>query len=145
MRRTVVTMLAAGLLVGSLGAPATAKTVTKSWSGLVPTPLPLLAENGGCVGEGSTEDVHKDTYTFKTPKHRKTGTLAVKISGFSGDLDLHVYKGTSVIGSSTSDNLSQDYEAVTVGRLKGGTTINIVTCNWSGSPEYKGSLSYKHR
>lgn len=145
MRKAMVSMVAAGLMVGALAGPAAAKTVTKTWSGTVPTPLPLLAEDGGCVGEGSTEDAHKDTYTFKTPKHRKTGTLSVRIDGFSGDLDLHVYKGTSIIGSSTSDNLSQDYEAVKIGGIRAKTTLQIVTCNWSGTPQYNGKLTYKHR
>ena len=145
MRKLLTGILVAGLIGGIGAAPAAAKTVKKSWTATAPTPLPLLAENGGCLGEGSTEDVHKDTYTFKTPRHRKTGTLSVRIDGFAGDWDLFVFKGQSRLGESTSDNLSQDYEAVSGIRLKGGTTVKIVACNWSGSPTANGSLVYKHR
>ena len=146
MRKAIVSMLAAGLVVGALSGPVAAgtKTVKKTWTATVPTPLPLLAEDGGCYEQGQ-EDVHKDTYTFKAPKHRRTGTLTARIDGFNGDLDMYIVKGTTVIGSSTSDNLSQDYEQATVGRIKGGTTLKIVTCNWSGSPQANGSLLYKYR
>ena len=147
MRKTVVTVLAAGLLVGSLGATANAgkKTVTKNFTLLAPVAAPILTDvdPNGCLN--TEEDVSKDTYAFKAPKHKKSGTLSVRIDGFEGDWDLFVLKGDTVLAESTSDNLSQDFEAVTVGRIKGGTKLNIVGCNWSGSPQAEGSLAYKYK
>ena len=150
MRKTIVTALAIGLVSGAMSMPATAgtKTVKKTWTATAPASNPTTTDIDplGCAGEASTEDVNKDTYTFKTPKHRRKGSLTVRIDGFVGDWDLYVFKGTSVLGSSTSDNLSQDYEQTTVSGIKGRTTLKIVACNWSSpTPQANGSLAYKYR
>ena len=145
MRKAMISMMAAGLVLGLFSGPASAKTVRKSFSLTAPAPAPVLTDvdPDGCLN--TQEDVNRDTFTFKAPKHRKTGKLSVRIDGFTGDWDLFVLKGSSVIAESTSDNLSQDYEAVTLSGIKGGTKLDIVGCNWSGSPQANGSLVYKHR
>lgn len=145
MRKAIISMMAAGLVLGAFAGPASAKTVRKSFQLLAPTPAPILTDvdPDGCLN--TTEDVNKDTYNFKAPKHRRSGTLSVRIDGFEGDWDLFVLKKGNVIAESTTDNLSQDYESVRVGGIKGGTKLQIVGCNWSGSPQANGKLTYKHR
>ncbi len=150
MRKSLVSILIFGLVAGMLAAPAFAgrKTIKKEYDFTAPASNPTTTDIDphGCAGEASVEDVNKDTYQFKTPKHRRKGTLSVRIDGFVADWDLYVFsKSGAVLGSSTTDNLSQDYEATSV-KLKGGTTVNIVACNWSSpSPQANGTIIYKYR
>ena len=151
MRKSLVSILIFGLVAGMLAAPAFAgrKTIKKSYTFTAPVSNPTTTDVDpwGCAGEASVEDASKDTYTFKAPRHRRKGRLSVRISGFIADWDLYVFNKaeTTVLGSSTTDNLSQDYEAVTVS-IKGGTTVKIVACNWSSpSPQANGSILYKYR
>ena len=147
MRKILVLSLVVGM-VAFVGAPASAKTVKKSWTAVAPVanPAPGSTIPNGCAGDTSIEDVNKDTYEFTTPAHRGFGTLTVRIDGFLLDWDLHVFaKDGSVLGSSTSPNEGQDFEAVQL-RLKGKTQLRIVACNWSSpSPTANGSLVYKYR
>lgn len=149
MRKIVVAMLAAGLLVGSLAAPATAgrKTFKKPYNfgPLSPNPVLTDVDPNGCGGDASQEGVHKQTYKYTTPRHRRTGTLSFTLDEFTGDWDLYVYKGSSVIASSTTDNTAQAFEKVLGIRLRKRTTVSIVACNWSGGPTAKGHLVYKYR
>ena len=148
MRKVFMVALALGLVAGIGAAPASAgkKALKYTFTAPASNPTTTDVDPMGCVGEASVEDVNKDTYAFKAPRHRGKGTLSFRIDGFVADWDLYVFKGTSVIGSSTSDNLSQDYEAVTVGGIRGGTKLKIVACNWSSpTPQANGTGTYKYR
>ena len=150
MRKTLTAILVAGL-VGGVGigpAGAGTKTVKKSYTFTAPVPNPVTSSLDplGCNGQTRAEDVNSDTFVFKTPRHGGRGTLAVRIDGFIADWDLHVFKGKTLVGSSTSDNTAQDYEAVTISGIKGGTKLSVVACNWSSpSPQADGTIVYKYR
>ena len=144
MRKTITAILAFGLVGGLVAAPAAAGTKRKTYDyALAANPILTDVDPMGCAGDESVEGVHKKTVAFKAPRHRRTGTLSFRLGEFEGDYDLYVLKGAAVLASSTTDNLSQDYEAVSL-RLRGGTKVSIVVCNWAGGPTAKGSLLYKY-
>ena len=148
--RKLFAVVLSGLVLAAFVGPAAAgtKTLKKEVTFTAPVPAPIYSDVDpmGCVYPGSVEDVNKDTYTFKTPKHKGKGTLNFRIDGFEDDWDLFVFsKSGDLITSSTSDNEGQDYEAVTA-RLAKSTTVNIVACNWqSPSPQAAGHLVYKYK
>ena len=150
MRKVLAALVLSGMIAGVSG-PAQAgrtKTIKKEVTFTAPVPAPVYSDvdPAGCLWQGAVEDVSKDTYQFKTPKHRGKGTLNFKIDGFDGDWDLYVFdeKG-GLLASSTTNNEGQSYEAVTV-RLAKLTTVDIVTCNWqSTSQTADGHLLYKYK
>lgn len=149
MRKALAALVLSGLIVGGSGAAQAGgtKTIKKEVTFTAPVPAPIYSDvdPAGCLWSGSVEDVSKDTYTFKTPKHRGKGTLNFKIDGFEGDWDLYVFKGDALLAESTSDNEGQAYEAVSV-KLAKSTTVDIVACNWeSTTPTANGHLQYKYK
>ncbi len=147
MRKLLAAVVLGGL-VAAVPGPAAAKTLKKEVTFTAPVPAPIYSDVDpmGCVYPGSVEDVNKDTYTFKTPKHRGKGTLNFRIDGFAGDWDLFVFNAKGdMLTSSTSDNSMGAYEQISL-KLKQKTTVDIVACNWqSDTPTANGHLSYKYR
>jgi hypothetical protein len=152
MRKGLAAVFVVGLLASFAALPATAarkkSMVKKSWTATAPTPNPVAGEvdSRGCAGGTGQEDVNKDTYTFKTPKHRRRGTLTVRID-FQGSWDLHILDSKNKeLAKSDYDNTTYvGYEQVSGLRLRPRQTVQIVSCNWAGSPQASGKLTYAYR
>ncbi len=147
MRKVVISILAAGLVVGALGGPAAAgkkKTISKEFSAGPHAPLPNATEDIGHSCIAGQEGVHKTTISFKTPGK---GTLTVGIHDFDGDWDLYVLdsKG-AMLGVSEASQLqgAAPEENVTV-RLAAKKTYDIVACNFAGGPTASGHYKYVYK
>src|SRR5688572_3611123 len=152
MRKVIASVLLVGL-VGALPATAVAakkkkpKTVTISETfsagPLAPMPIPGDVADTGC--RGGEEGVHKLTIPFTTPGK---GVLSTDISGFQGDWDLYVTdsSGSVMAASETSQIVDQTAttEQITI-PLGAKQEINILACNWAGSPLAEGQYTFKYK
>ena len=148
MRKVVVSVLAAGLVIGALAGPAAAgkkKTISKTFSAGPHAPLPNAeAEDIGHSCLAGQEGVHKTTVSFKTPGK---GKLSVGLHDFEGDWDLYVLdsKG-AMIGVSEASQLqgAGPEENLTVS-LAARKTYKIVACNFAGGPTASGHYRYTYK
>ena len=151
MRRVLISVLLLGLIAGALSAaPAVAKkkkkktiTISKEFTAGPHAPIPVMSEvepNGCRNGENT---VHKTTVPFTTPGK---GILTVKISDFEGDWDLFLMEGTNVVAASDASQLqgAAQSEQITI-NLGAKKAVEIVACNWAGSPIAAGSYTYKYQ
>jgi len=141
--RKLALVLAAGMVLGALSAPAVAggkKPVHGSFQATA-LPFPKLTTWGDPIGLtarsclAGVEGVHKVSHAFAAPY---TGTLKATMEGFTGDWDLFITDadGKELIGS-YNDQILGD---MTVGEevtypLKAKQQVNIVACNWLGAPQ----------
>ncbi len=103
-------------------------------------PFPKLAAVGDPVGitkPGCTagqEGVNWVGHAFTSPGK---GTLRFYAEGFTGDHDLYVFQGDTVIAAGDQaqvpDGASPE-EEINV-PLKKGQKVTLVACNWFGQPE----------
>ena len=150
MRKVVASILLVGL-VAALPGPAVAKkkkktvTITESFSAgpFAPKPFPGDVSDAGC--RDGEEGVQKLTVPFTTPGK---GILSTDISGFQGDWDLYVTDsaGSVLAASETSQIVDQTppTEQITI-PLRAKQDINIVACNWAGSPLAEGQYTFKYK
>lgn len=150
MRKVLAGLAIAGLAIAAVPGSASAagtRTIKKEVTFTAPLPQPVYTDvdPDGCLWENSQEDVSKDTYTFKTPKHRGQGTLNFRLDGFEGDWDLYALnKNGDILAESTADE-TVPYETVII-KLPGATSVDIVACNWqSTTPSADGHLVYKYK
>ena len=142
MRRTVVLLVVAGLLVGAGLTPATAgkkkkRKVTEEYSFSAPVPNPNMS---GCNQMG-VEDLQYQTAAFSTPGK---GVLDLVLENFQVDWDLFVLDSSgNVIGSSKSDNMAAAIERVVL-PVAGKEDLTILACNWAGGPTATATLTYTY-
>lgn len=148
MRKTLVSILALGLIAAALSAaPALAKkkktvTIHKEFSAGPHAPMPsgLAGETEGCLE--STEGVNKTTVDFKTPGK---GIITVTIDTFEGDWDLYLLQDGALLASSSSSQLegaaAEEKIMMNLGAKK---AVSIVACNWAGGPTAEGMYMYKY-
>ncbi len=140
--RKLALLVVAGLVVGSIAAPAAAggkKPVHGSFQATA-LPFPKLAAWGdplgmtdrGCLA--GFEGVHKVSHPFKAPY---TGTLNATMAGFTGDWDLFITDadGKEIVGSLNDQTAGAPAEEAVTYPLKAKQQVNITACNWLGTPE----------
>ncbi len=139
MRKLLATLIAVGLVIGMVSAPATAakkkkkKTVTEEW-----TAAGIPAADA-CYAE-AVEGVHKTTHVFTTPGK---GVLDVQMTGFQADWDLYLLDDAgNQLGSSTGF-VEATTERIIYAAPK-GAELSIVACNYLGGPAAELSLSFTY-
>lgn len=142
MRRIIAVVLAGAAVAAFAAGPAAAgkaKHVHGSF-GATLAPFPKLAAVGDPVGltkPGCTagqEGIHWVAQEFKSPGK---GTLRFYAEGFSGDHDIYVFQGDSVIGRGDQPQVpdgAPPEEEISL-RLKKGQKVTLVACNWLGQPD----------
>lgn len=96
----------------------------------------VVGANPGCsAGE---QDVHWASHEFTAPGK---GTLRFYAEGFTGDWDLYVFDGETVIDRSESGQVTGDAppEEEILLPLKRKQTVTLVVCNWLGDPNVSAS------
>ena len=138
-------VLAGALAAAALATPADAaprKPITKTYEATAPTPDPTNyldlagASNYSVCNQVVPQSWH--VHTFTAPA---VGKLNIKVYGFTGDWDVLLTntQGTELtFGGSeslnTPDAPTAGDESVTYKIKKAKTKINIISCNWAGSP-----------
>lgn len=145
-RRPLLAIAVVGVVAAAAATPAQAKPkeIKKSYP-MTLAPLPLPAQGSTtCLPADGAEGVTKHTEVLKAPA---AGVLKVEVTGFYGDWDITVFndKGQSLgIGGGTSTpntNPAVGTDKLTL-KVKKAGTLNIVTCNFGGSPQASGSYSF---
>lgn len=149
MRKTLVSILALGLIAAALSAaPALAKkkktvTIHKEFSAGPHAPMPsgLDGSTEGCLE--STEGVNKTTVDFTTPG---TGIITVTLEAFEGDWDLYLLQDGNLLASSHGSQLdgAAGPEEKIMMNLGAKKAVSIVACNWAGGPTASGMYMYKY-
>jgi hypothetical protein len=152
MRKTLAMVITAGLVLGALAGPGVAGPKKKKAKpkkiedtvSLTAAPFPNYSSHTGTTSPGCTageEGVHKVTTALHVPGK---GKLTADLSGFQGDWDLYVFNAAGqVLGRSENEQVpagAPAEESVSV-TLKKMTDLEIVGCNWAGTPE--AELHYK--
>jgi hypothetical protein len=134
MNRTAA-LVVASLAVAAVAAPPAMaapkkKPITKTYAVTAPLPDP---SNYGMQGYSvCAQNVPSsfDKQTFQVPA---AGTLAVELSGYTGDWDLLLEDSDdSELTAGGSSGIS-DVETAEV-RFKKPQKVSIVACNWAGGP-----------
>lgn len=153
--RKLIALLAAAALVASFSTTALAakpKKIHDTFGGTL-APFPKLAVVGDEVGmtkPGCTageQDVNWVAQEFTAPGK---GTLKVYMEGFTGDHDLYIFDGETVLLQSeggqvpvATTDIAPAEEEVLLSMTK-GQTVTMVACNWLGEPEvlahYEGTF-----
>ena len=144
MRITPLVLVGA-LAVAATAAPATAarrKPIVKQYEATAPTPDPTNYVGVAGVPAYSVcnqqvpSSWHTHVFTAPAP-----GKINIKVSGFTGDWDLLLTnpQGTELTyggsdGLNKPDTPTAGDESVTYKIKKAKTKINIISCNWAGSP-----------
>ncbi len=158
MRRTLIGLIAAGLVVGSLSGPAIAKGgkgkhVHGSFTATA-YPFPKLATWGdpaGLTKPGCTsgeEGVNWVAEPFTSPGK---GTLTLTASGFTGDWDIYIFGADNPdLALAKGENAQVDVnnpaggappeEEISFVTTKGQELL-LVACNWA-SPQTSLEVSY---
>ena len=133
MKRIPVLALAAVAALSTTGSVAEAKhkkPIEKSYSVTAPTPDPTNWAGGSysVCAQVVPQSFHVEEFAGPEP-----GTIKVTLTGFQGDWDLLMTddKGREVAAGGSSD--LGGTETMTYKMKKAGT-INIIACNWAGSP-----------
>ncbi|MFN2388860.1 MAG: hypothetical protein ABR575_04560 [Actinomycetota bacterium] len=152
MRRTIVCLVSALLVAGLVAAPATAKKKKKAVhvqdsieARLLP--FPKLASWGDLVGitkpgcSAGQEGTHWVGEEFTAPGK---GTLRFHTENFTGDWDLYMFMGDTLIARSDEPqvNLTAPAEPAPPEEeiklpMKTGQKVLLVVCNWMGHPDVK--------
>jgi hypothetical protein len=147
--RTVAPLVAAVVLAA--GTPAfAAKAKPKPQTGSVAVTLaPQPASLEACASPGQVEDVNKKTIPIKVTG---AGKLEVVLTGFFGDWDMVLLAssgaslaegaGTNVDGSNSTPVAPLD-EKLTY-KSKKAQTMNLVVCNFVGSPNATVKYTYTY-
>lgn len=138
MRKLAAVVIAMGLVVGLVVAPASAgkkkKKVTEEWTA---TNVPGA---DACPAE-AVEGVHKTTHVFTTPGK---GILDVSMTGFQADWDLYLLDAEgNQLGASTGF-VEATTERIIYAAPK-GADLSIVACNYIGTPIANLSLVYTYK
>jgi hypothetical protein len=134
MNRTAA-LLVASLAVAAVAAPPAMaapkkKSITKTYPVTAPVPDPSNYAGQGYSVCAQNVPNSFDKQTFQVPA---AGTLAVELSGFTGDWDLLLEDSDdSELAAGGSSGIS-DVETAEV-RFKKAQKVSIVACNWAGGP-----------
>jgi hypothetical protein len=140
----IAAIVAAGSLSPAHAAPKK-KPIKKTYS-LTLAPLPDATEVSGCDSKGRTEDVNMDTQTLKVTG---PGTLALTVSGFSGDWDASILNSSGAnvsqaAGTSTPNTSTAPGEDTLKYKSKKAQTLTIQVCNFAGSPAATVTYTYTY-
>jgi hypothetical protein len=149
--RTAASFAVAAVALASAVAPASAavrrpKPITGSYS-LTLAPDPDATEAVGCEGKARQQGVNVDTRAIKVAG---PGTLVVKVTGFSGDWDTAVASGSGSRvaeggGTSTGDGAPATAAVETLKyKNKKAQTLNLIVCNFLGSPNATVSYTFTY-
>ncbi len=144
MRKAFTLLLAAALVAGIVSAPATAKKkkpvkVHESF-GATLLPFPKLTAWGDPLGltrPGCTageQDIHWTAVEFTSPGK---GTLRLYAEGFTGDWDVYVFDGDTVLAEGAAAQVGQEMappEEEALVPLTKGQKVTLAACNWLGEP-----------
>jgi hypothetical protein len=152
MRKSLATLIAVGLVLASLAAPALAgkKKISDSFSAQL-FPFPKLAAWGdpagltqpGCLS--GQKDVHYMTVDFTAPA---AGTLTASMAGFTGDWDLYLTDADGIpLIRSENDQIqgSAAPEEDVYMDLKPKQTVGISPCNWLGAPDAEVTYTFVYK
>jgi hypothetical protein len=134
MNRTAA-LVVASLAVAAVAAPPALaapkkKPITKTYAVTAPAPDPSNYAMQGYSVCAQNVPSSFDKQTFQVPA---AGTLAVELSGYTGDWDLLLEDSDdSELAAGGSSGVS-DVESVDV-RFKKAQKVSIVACNWAGAP-----------
>lgn len=143
-RTALATSLAAVVAVGSLApalaAPPKPKPVSKEYvaTAFPPDPSHIAVTSGIC---NTTNPASQHNEPFTVPF---AGTLVIDMSGFQGDWDLALYKGSTLLAESaqaTEEDLQRP-EKITIKLKKVGDKLSIRACNFAGGPT--ANVKYVH-
>lgn len=139
MRKTLLGLVAASLVMSAV--PALAKAPTSGSFSAQLLPFPKLAAWGDQVGLtqpgclAGEQDVHWHAEPFIAPKN---GTISAITEGFTGDYDLYLLDeaGTALVKSEAEQIQAQApaEESVTM-PVKAKQSVQIAVCNWLGAPD----------
>jgi hypothetical protein len=142
---------ATALVLAVAAVPAHAATkpkpVTKTYAmQLMPVPDP---PQGTSCTDTKLEGLSMHTESLKV---KAAGTLAVQVSGFSGDWDVTVVDGSDntvmEVGSGTSTGggaPSQHGVDTASVKVKRATQFLIRTCNFAGTPQAAGKYTFTYK
>lgn len=133
VKRTVATAMAVTAAVATLGGAAQAnhkKPIEKTYSVTAPAPDPTNYAAGSYSVCAQTVPGSFHVEEFAAPE---AGTMKVTMTGFQGDWDLLMTddKGRELSAGGSSDlggTETMSYKAKKAG------TLNVIACNWAGSP-----------
>jgi hypothetical protein len=152
MKRILAAVLTATLAVGVVALPANAgkKKKVHETFGASLLPFPKNATVGDPIGltrpgcSSGQKDVHWVEQEFKAPGK---GTLRFWTEGFTGDHDIYIFDGETLLLRSDQEQvgptMAPPEEEIQMPMAKGQTVL-LVACNWAGEPDvlahYEGTF-----
>ena len=144
-------VVAAGSLAPALAAPAKPKPITGKYAlELLPVPVPLVGQSpepaNSCVAD-QLEGISTDTREIKVAG---PGVLDVKVTKFSGDWDITVRSGATVLGigagTTTGDpsGLGTDNTETIAIKVRKAGVLKLGVCNFLGGPTANVEFVFKY-
>lgn len=149
MRKLIAVLACGATLLALWSAPATAgkKKKVHDTFGANLLPFPNLSSATGTARSGCAagqEGVHWVGAPFKSPGK---GTLRFWMEGFTGDHDIYVFDGETLLLRGDQEQVGPTMappEEEIIFPMTKGQTVQLVACNWAGEPEvlahYEGTF-----